>query len=287
MPNCIFVSDLHGEKTRCRSLFELLESEPPEALFIGGDLLPSGFGLVQQPHVGCGDFLTGYFLSQLARLKETLSDKYPRIFVILGNDDPAAYEKDIISGVKQELWEYSHFSKATLMGYSVYGYSFVPPTPFLLKDWEKYDVSRYVDPGAVSPEEGFRSKSDQDCNPRHETIERDLKKFVGVDDLSNAIFLFHSPPYNTNLDRAALDGKMVDHVPLDVHVGSIAIRRLIERKRPLLSLHGHIHESTTITGSWREKIGRTHMFNAAHDGPELSVVKFNLKDLSSATRLVL
>jgi len=31
----------------------------------------------------------------------------------------------------------------------------VPPTPFLLKDWEKYDVSAYVDPGCVSPEEGY------------------------------------------------------------------------------------------------------------------------------------
>jgi len=41
--------------------------------------------------------------------------------------------------------------------------------------------------------------------------------------------VLHSPPYDTGLDRAALDGRSVDHAPLDVHVGSIAIRRFIER----------------------------------------------------------
>jgi hypothetical protein len=44
-----------------------------------------------------------------------------------------------------------------------------------------------------------------------------------------------------------------DHVPLDVHVGSVAVRRFIEDRRPLLTLHGHIPESALLTGSWRER----------------------------------
>ncbi|HUU04736.1 MAG TPA: hypothetical protein VMZ49_02545, partial [Patescibacteria group bacterium] len=74
------------------------------------------------------------------------------------------------------------------------------------------------------------------------------------------------------LDRAALDGRQVDSVPLDVHVGSIAIRRFIETRQPLVTLHGYVHESARLTGSWQEKIGRTFCFSAAHDGPELAVV---------------
>jgi len=40
------------------------------------------------------------------------------------------------------------------MDYQVYGYSCVPPTPFALKDWQRYDVSHFVDPGVLAPEEG-------------------------------------------------------------------------------------------------------------------------------------
>lgn len=114
---------------------------------------------------------------------------------------------------------------------------------------------------------------------RYETIANDLERLTGEDDLERAVMLFHTPPYQTALDRAALDGKMVDNVPLDPHVGSIAVRRFIESQQPMLTLHGHIHESARITGSWQERIGRTICLGAAHDGPELAVVSFRLGDV--------
>ncbi|MBU0528630.1 hypothetical protein KKF86_02590, partial [bacterium] len=107
---------------------------------------------------------------------------------------------------------------------------------------------------------------------------------VGDNKLSNTIFLFHTPPYKTNLDRAALDGKMVDHVPLDVHVGSIAVKRFIEKHQPTITLHGHVHESARLTGTWKEKIGKAHLFTAAHDGPELALVRFNKTHPENSTR---
>ena len=94
----------------------------------------------------------------------------------------------------------------------------------------------------------------------------------------------HAPPYDTHLDRAALDGKSIDHVPIDVHVGSIAVRRFIEARQPLLTLHGHVHESARLTGSWRERIGRTWCLSAAHDGPELALVRFDPEDPGGAVR---
>jgi Icc-related predicted phosphoesterase len=166
----------------------------------------------------------------------------------------------------------------------VYGYACVPPTPFQLKDWERYDVSRFVDPGCIPPDEGFRTVPVEPRDVELRTIARDLQELAGETDQSAAVWLFHAPPYDTALDRAALDGKMVDHAPLDVHVGSIAIRRFIEKRQPRLTLHGHIHESARLTGSWRETIGRTTALSAAHDGPELALVRFDLDDPSSATR---
>ena len=74
---------------------------------------------------------------------------------------------------------------------------------------------------------------------------------------------------------------------MDVNVGSIAIRRFIEERQPLLTMHGHIHESARLSGSWKDQIGRTTMLSAAHDGPELAVVKFTLEDPEKASRELL
>jgi Icc-related predicted phosphoesterase len=148
-------------------------------------------------------------------------------------------------------------------------------------------VSRYVDPGCVSPEEGVRTVPLDAREARNRTIREDLEKLTGGEKMENAVFLFHTPPYRTNLDRAALDGRMVDHVPVDVNVGSIAVERFIRSRGPWITLHGHVHESARLTGSWKDRIGRTRLFSAAHDGPELSLVRFNLADPDAATRELL
>jgi uncharacterized protein len=187
---------------------------------------------------------------------------------------------------QQGLWEYIHGRSVALGDYTMFGYSFVPPTPFLLKDWERYDVSRYVDPGCVHPTEGFRTM-DPEGDVEFSTIKNDLEKLAGDNGMQKAVFLFHSPPYDTYLDRAGLDGVVIDHVPADPHVGSIAIREFIETRQPYLTLHGHIHESSSITGHWKQKLGNTWAMSAAYHGNGLAVVQFNLKCLNSAERIIL
>ena len=243
-------------------------------LFFGGDLLPHRMKKVENFDSFTNDFL----FPELKKIKDTLQEKAPDIFMILGNDDAGSEEDSFIEQSRNGLFHYIHQKKVEWHGYSIFGYSFVPPSPFQLKDWEKYDVSRYVDPGCIPPTEGFRTKEPKE-DMEYATIQKDLVALAGNEDLLKAIFLFHSPPYQTLLDRAALDGKMIDHAPLDVHVGSIAIKRFIEERQPLLTLHGHIHESTRLTGYWQQQIGNTIAFNAAHDGPELSIIKFNPADL--------
>jgi uncharacterized protein len=76
-----------------------------------------------------------------------------------------------------------------------------------------------------------------------------------------AIFNFHVPPYGSGLDEAPrLDESMrpvthLGHVEV-MPVGSRAVREAIERYQPLVSVHGHIHESRAI-----QKIGRTVAIN--------------------------
>jgi Icc-related predicted phosphoesterase len=283
MVTCFFATDLHGQTDRYEKLFRTVEAQSPEALFLGGDLMPHAAHSAGMPV----DFLGRFIAPRLENLRFAMMDRYPAVFVILGNDDLRTEEAGAKDIERRGLWTYAHQRRRDIGPYRVYGYAFVPPTPFLLKDWERYDVSRYTPPGAVSPEEGRRSVEVDPGIVRYGTIAGDLRELVGDDDLTDAVLLFHSPPHDTALDRAALDGKTIDHVPLDLHVGSIAVRRFIEDRQPLVTLHGHVHESTRLTGRWRDSIGRTHMFNAAHDGPELALVKFDLDDPAGASRELL
>ena len=285
MKLCYFVSDLHGKIQRYKKLFDRILIDKPEIVFVGGDLLPSPFDKTWQQESAHLDFIGGFLRQNLSELKYELGSQYPDFMFIMGNDDPKFQESSLLALAATDLCEYVHNRQVRIGNYIFYGYNYVPPSPFQLKDWEKYDVSRYVDPGCVSPEEGVRSVPISEFEARYSTIADDLSELVDSSDLSRAVFLFHAPPYRTNLDRAALDGKFIDSVPLDVNVGSIAIRNFIEQKQPYLTLHGHVHESYALTGKWADRMGYTHMFSSAYDGEELMLVKFDLDDLSSAEAL--
>ncbi|WP_052889328.1 metallophosphoesterase family protein [Thermogemmatispora carboxidivorans] len=75
-----------------------------------------------------------------------------------------------------------------------------------------------------------------------------------------AIFTLHVPPHGSGLDHAPLlrDGQVVTRAGHTVMtpVGSLAVRRTIERYQPLLGLHGHVHESRGA-----RKLGRTLCLN--------------------------
>ena len=278
-----FVSDLHGQTKRYLTLFELARREIPRGIFLGGDLLPHGMDSSWKSSPAQEDFLLDFVFPELRGLKKDLGKDYPRIFVILGNDDPRFHEDSLLDGEKEGLLHYLHGRKTDYGPFMVYGYSCIPPSPFLLKDWERYDVSRFVDPGCLSPEEGRRTAGPTDRTIRFTTITEELVELTGKDDLTCAICLFHSPPYDCNLDRAALDGKRVDHVPLDVHIGSIAIQKFIAEKQPILTLHGHVHESRTLTGEWWDQFGRTVSYSAATEKPELALVRFDPHHPDSAS----
>jgi uncharacterized protein len=80
-----------------------------------------------------------------------------------------------------------------------------------------------------------------------------------VPDMERAIFNFHAPPYGTGLDEApALDASLrpMHGGAVMKPVGSTAVRDAIMKHQPMLSVHGHIHESRAI-----KKMGRTLAIN--------------------------
>lgn len=279
---CIFVSDLHGSISRFRCLFQIIRNETPDAVFLGGDLLP----LQPTYHNTLNEFIETIILSEIRKIKSEFKSKI-RFFIIMGNDDPRMYEHFFITANKTGFLDYVHQKTISYKRIYVTGYSYVPPTPFHLKDWERYDISQYVDVGAVSPEQGRRTIHISADEIKYSTIAEDLETLSKQSPPKKTIYLFHSPPYHSYLDSADLYGKKVDHAPLDVHVGSIAIQQFIKTYQPFLTLHGHVHESARITKQWMEKNGKTYSLTAAHDGPELAVVRFDTNHLENATRELL
>ena len=108
--------------------------------------------------------------------------------------------------------------------------------------------------GIVLKEAGFFGVSGSPFTPMHtpyEIPEDEIARRAeqGLRDVAPArwkIFVPHAPPRDTKLDKIFL-GK---------HVGSTAVRALIEERQPDVVICGHIHESRGI-----DTIGRTQIVN--------------------------
>jgi len=91
----------------------------------------------------------------------------------------------------------------------------------------------------------------------------------------------HCPPYASGLDTCQLLKDDLSPVteagqPVVGPAGSTAVRAAIERYRPVLSLHGHIHESRAVA-----KIGPTLAINPGSEYPE-GVLRGALVDFDSS-----
>ena len=104
-----------------------------------------------------------------------------------------------------------------------------------------------------TPWNTFREAEEPDLAAR---IERAL---TAATDPSTTIFNFHAPPYGSNLDNAPALNPDLTYVSGGQAlrpVGSTSVHESIERYQPLLSLHGHIHESKGAA-----RIGKTLALN--------------------------
>ncbi|HYK32383.1 MAG TPA: hypothetical protein VEV63_10500 [Streptosporangiaceae bacterium] len=104
-----------------------------------------------------------------------------------------------------------------------------------------------------TPWDTFREAPEEELAAKIEAIA------TQVPDMGRAIFNFHAPPYGTGLDEApALDANLrpMHGGAVMKAVGSTAVRDSINKHQPLLSVHGHIHESRGV--KW---MGRTLAVN--------------------------
>jgi uncharacterized protein len=119
---------------------------------------------------------------------------------------------------------------------------------------------------------GFANQTPWDCPrdiPESELASRMDATLEGwSEEQGTLIFNCHCPPYDSGLDTAQQLNPDLSIVteggqPVAGPVGSTAVRNAIEKYRPTLSLHGHIHESKAAT-----RIGPTLAINPGSEYPE-------------------
>lgn len=125
-----------------------------------------------------------------------------------------------------------------------------------------------VAPGHELLTTGWTNKTPWDT-PREyseEAIHERLQRLAsGLANPGSAILNLHVPPYDSRLDTAPLLGQDLRvrtsmGAQMTAPVGSTAVRAAIEEHQPLLTLHGHIHESGGAV-----RIGRTLAINAGSE----------------------
>jgi uncharacterized protein len=160
---------------------------------------------------------------------ERLQGKVHRVIVSPANDD--MFEVDEVLRRPGHVVEMGGEDPLDLDGFTMLSFGWTNPTP-----WDTFREA-----------------------PEDELRERLAPILAKVPDPGRTIFNFHAPPYDSGLDSAPeLDENL--RIKAGGHamkpVGSIAVREAIEQVQPLLSLHGHIHESRGVT-----RIGRTFCVN--------------------------
>jgi uncharacterized protein len=151
-----------------------------------------------------------------------------RCFVCPGNDDEMEVDEVIR---RAELVELGEGRVVEIEGFAMISTGWSNPTP-----WKTH-----------------REESEVELAQRIDAMASQ------VPDQANAIFNLHCPPFKSGLDEApAIDADLrLLHGGRALRpVGSTAVREAIEKHQPLLSLHGHIHESKGAL-----KIGKTLSIN--------------------------
>jgi len=160
--------------------------------------------------------------------KDKLGGSGVRIFVCPGNDDEMEVD-DVVR--KSEMVQLGEGQMLEIDGFTMISTGWSNHTP-----WNTH-----------------REETEEQLGERIEAMAKQ------VPDQSRAIFNLHCPPFKSGLDEApAIDAdlKLLHGGRALRPVGSTAVRQAIEKHQPLLSLHGHIHESKGAV-----KLGKTLSIN--------------------------
>lgn len=280
MPKVFFATDLHGSEVCWKKFLNAAKFYDADVLICGGDM--TGKAIVPivsengQYTVALGGESQAVPAEQVAEVEANIRRRgyYPLQMTVERlhelDQDPAqraaCFQEVMLEGV--DRWMKMAAEKLRGTGVRIF------VSPGNDDEMEVDDVVRRAEmvelgEGRVVEFDGYAMISTGWSNPtpwktHREEAEEELAKRIDVmasqvSDLSRAIFNLHCPPFRSGLDEApAIDAdlKLLHGGRALRPVGSTAVREAIEKRQPLLSLHGHIHESKGAV-----KIGKTLSIN--------------------------
>jgi len=241
----IYTTDLHGSTWKYKRLTEIAHEQGADIVINGGDLLPKGGDLFSQDR-----FIKKELNEHFAFFEDAGID----YLCYLGNDDLRIWDNIF----DETCVKYSHVHniaqrKVRIRDIDFVGMNWVVDYPFQLKDRCRVDKDDYefqfqLGPGVLSTPDGFQRIKDWFKYARSlPTFSQELDKLPVPENMNKAIYVVHMPPSGLGLD-VCMNG---------AQVGSKALYDFLLITQPLLSLHGHIHESPGISGTWKTILGNT------------------------------
>lgn len=272
----LYVTDLHGWTDGYEQISQIAQEEEISTIINGGDMLPHAKDLIFTQRLFTEEYLSSYF--------ERLDSYGISYYGMLANDDCKAvlpYWQELVRAYSK-LYDLTDGWTQLGVGLVICGCNHIPDPPFRLKDWCALDTREYVHPPQhPNPivSQGDRLESIGDVEKffkNRPTLEEILDGIAeGNGSFERAIFVCHAPPYGTGLGN----------VETDVDVGSEAVRAWIKRNQPLLTLHGHIHESSQITGMHTVRMGRTTVHQPGQ-GRFMERLVYSIVDIEGSSVLV-
>lgn len=258
MPRIVYASDLHASIPHYERLFETAIEVDADAVILGGDLLPddlSGTNLARTQTAWIEQALAPVLVRYRVRGGK-------RVIAIPGNHD-TVIGMEALS--RTAIVEVIHGRGVELGRWLVVGCALTPPTPFIVKDFERAD-----EPGSppepqparawISGTDGMVATSPEEHFRKHATIWQELNRLPFAE--GRTMLVAHCPPFDTPLDLM--------YGPR--HIGCRATRRFIEERKPAITLHGHIHEAPQLTNEYSTRIGPTLSLNAGQAGRTLQLL---------------
>lgn len=270
----LYVTDLHGNRRKYERTLALAIEENAWLVINGGDMFPHG-RMHQEQERFLREFLDPHFARyQAAGI---------RYFGFPANDDLRAHDPlfdEICS--RYPLVENLAGRKITAGAHEFIGFNLVTDFPFRLKDRARMDTVDYVLPrqfggGILSLPGGWEEIPDWESHARTlPTIEEELARLPSPEDPDRAVYVIHGPPAGLGLD-VVRGGQPV---------GSSATARFLARRKPCLTLHGHIHESPEESGVWRTRLGKTVCIQPGQSIAGLTVVVGDLEEMRFERRVL-
>lgn len=243
----LYVTDIHGDKEKYLKLLQIAIEKNYKYIIDGGDMLPKGFGRLEKQTDYINGFLTDYF--------KKLQDAGITYLCMLGNDDILPMDT-IFSNLCKRYDNVFNIAnnKVVLNDYEFIGMNYVLDHPFGCKDRVVNEDNRVsqkqLSQAFLSTADGHEQIENWDNYREKELPKMNdiLSKLPIPTEYKKTIYVMHQPPKNLGLGilNSGLD------------VGSNDIYKFLIQKEPLLSLHGHIHESPdTENGKWIANMNHT------------------------------